>query len=252
MTQRLTGKTCLVTGAASGIGKAVVDDFLSQGAQVFATDINDHACKTAFAGQDVMTAGQDVSDPMAWTAVLKQVETAYGALDVLVNNAGIVDVGAIAEKTLEEWRRVLSVNLDGVFLGCRAALKAMQSGGSVINIASVHSMVAAAQSAAYVASKGGVRTLTKQAAVEAAGAGIRVNSVHPGYIKTPLFDAGMREIEASGGDAQAMIDQLVAAHPIGRLGTAEDVAKCVTFLASDDAAFMTGSELVVDGGYLAR
>lgn len=247
----LAGKTCLVTGAASGIGKAVVEDFARQGARVFATDINDHACKSAFHG-DILTAGHDVSDPMAWNAVMAQVLDTFGGLDVLVNNAGVVDAGPIAGKTLEEWRKVMAVNLDGVFLGCRAAIEAMPSGGSVVNIASVHSMVAAAQSAAYVASKGGVRTLTKQAAVEAAEKHIRVNSVHPGYIQTPLLEAGMHEMEQSGMDVNEVMAQLIAAHPIGRLGKPDEVAACVTFLASDAASFVTGSELVVDGGYLTR
>lgn len=255
MAGRLKGKTCFVTGAASGIGLAVVEDFLAEGGSVFATDISAHACDEAFSGRigaALKTAELDVSDPMAWNRALAAFKEAFGAMHVLVNNAGIGDAGGLAEKTLEEWRRVMSVNLDGAFLGCRGAMAAMTDGGSIVNIASVHGMVAAAESGAYVASKGGVRLLSKQAAVEAAQQGIRVNSVHPGYIETPLLTSGLAELKAAGGDPEAMKAQMAALHPIGRLGRAEEVAKCVTFLASDDASFVTGSELVVDGGYLAR
>lgn len=255
MAGRLEGKTCFVTGAASGIGLAVVEDFLVQGARVMATDISAHACDAAFAsriGDTLQTVELDVSDPMAWTRALTRFSDAFGAMHVMVNNAGVGDAGGIADKTLEEWRRVMAVNLDGTFLGCRGAMAAMTGGGSIINIASVHGMVAAAESGAYVASKGGVRLLSKQAAVEAAPQGIRVNSVHPGYIETPLLNSGLADLEAAGGDPEGMKVQLAALHPIGRLGRADEVAKCVTFLASDDASFVTGSELVVDGGYLAR
>lgn len=253
MAGQLQNKVCLVTGAASGIGFAIAEDFINEGAKVFATDVNIHACEDAFSNYDpaqVVCAALDVSDPMAWSAVMRRLDAQFGQLAVLVNNAAVSDAGMIVEKTLEEWRKVMSVNLDGAFLGCREAMKAMRAGGSIINISSVHGMVAASSSSAYVASKGGVRLLSKQSAIEAAPYGVRVNSLHPGYIETPLLNAGLSQLD--GGDVDAIKAQLREAHPLGRLGTPEEVANCVTFLASDAASFVTGSEMVVDGGYLAR
>ena len=181
----------------------------------------------------------------------------YGKLDVLVNNAGIsgAGLGVFEDQSFENWRKVLSINLDGVFLGTQRAVIAMKDsgGGSIVNISSVMGLVGGA-GAAYNASKGGVRLLTKSVAVHCGtmGYNIRVNSVHPGYIWTPMVsgivDVAPPEANLTEDGLKAM---LIEKHPIGRLGVPEDIARGVLFLASDDSAFMTGSELVIDGGYTA-
>jgi NAD(P)-dependent dehydrogenase (short-subunit alcohol dehydrogenase family) len=179
----------------------------------------------------------------------------YGGLDVLVNNAAIgFPNGNVEEQTLEQWRTVMSVNLDGVFLGTKAAIAAMRKtgrGGSIINISSILGIVGSPGTAAYVASKGGVRLLSKSAALHCAKSGyaIRVNSVHPGWIETPLMDKSVR---ARGGDARAQRATIVAQTPLGRFGEPEDIAYGVLYLASDESRFVTGTELVIDGGYLAQ
>jgi NAD(P)-dependent dehydrogenase (short-subunit alcohol dehydrogenase family) len=194
----------------------------------------------------------DVTSQSDWQAVLAAIDDVRGRLDVLVNNAGIVLDRALLETSLDEWRRVLAVNLDGVFLGTRFGIEAMArgGGGSIINLSSVYGLVGGVGLSAYSASKGGVRSLTKCAALECAKAknGIRVNSVHPGYIETPMVtDAIARS--PSPEAARRFIERQ---HALERMGEAEDVALAILYLASDESRFVTGTELVVDGGMTAR
>ena len=169
-----------------------------------------------------------------------------GALDILVNNAGIAALGSAEDTTLEDWRRVMAVNLDGVFLGTRAGIRAMkQRGGAIINISSVAGKVGFRASATYSATKGAVKLMTKSVALECADQGIRVNSVHPGIIQTNMAAQGLE-------DNSANAEAILASIPAGRLGDPRDIANCVLFLASDEAAYVNGAELVVDGGYTAQ
>ena len=256
MAGRVAGKVALITGAAEGIGAASARALGAEGAKLVLTDINDNGVK-AFAaelersGVSAIGLGHDVTDEAAWEAAMAAALSRFGKLDVLVNNAGIAFVGPTEETTLADWRRMLAVNLDGVFLGTKHAIRAMKGkGGSIINISSILGIDGAATAAAYCASKGGVRLLTKAVALECgeAGNGIRVNSIHPGYIHTSMFDSDI----AAFGSLEAKMKKVSALHPIGRIGQPEEVAAGILFLASDESSFMTGSELVIDGGYTAR
>ena len=250
MAGRVEGKVALVTGGASGIGRATALALVREGARVVISD------RDADRGRGVEAelggAGrfmeQDVTDEAAWVVLVDTVVSEFGGLDVLVNNAGVGGGRVpITDVSLEQWRRVNAVNLEGVFLGTREGVRVMRErGGSIVNISSILGLVGQAQAAAYSASKGGVRLLTKSVAYECGEAGwpVRVNSVHPGYIETPLTQPILNE-----GDTRAGLRRL---HPIGRLGRDEDVANTVLFLASDESAFVTGAEMVVDGGYTAR
>jgi NAD(P)-dependent dehydrogenase (short-subunit alcohol dehydrogenase family) len=192
----------------------------------------------------------DVTLEDDWSAVVAATLKAFGRLDILVNNAGVSGGGSpLMEQTLENWRGLLAINLDGVFLGMRAAGAAMaETGGSIINLSSILGKVGQAGAGAYCASKGGVLMLTKAAAVEWAPLKIRVNSIHPGYIDTPMVSGFLHEAE-NGNELREMI---ITRHPLGRLGLAREIADGVVFLASDEASFMTGAELVIDGGYTAQ
>lgn len=255
----LSGKVALITGAASGLGRAMALLLAEQGARVAAADLNaaggeGTVAEIAAAGGEAAFFPLDVVDEDGWQATVDGTIERFGRLDILVNNAGVELVRSIPETSLAEWRRVMDVNLDGVFLGIKAGIKGMMpsGGGSIINISSVAGINGFSGQAAYCASKGGVRLLTKSAAVECAEAGlnIRVNSVHPGVIDTPMYRAffdGMDE-----ASAKAAQQRLTGLHPIGRVGAPDDVAQCVLFLASDASTFVTGSEMVVDGGLTAR
>ena len=251
--ETLKGKVVLITGAASGIGAEAARLLAAHGAKIVAADLDEAGARRSAAQTGGHAIAMDVVSEADWARAMADTVAVYGGLDVLVNCAGIELVRSIAETTLQDWRRVMSVNLDGVFLGTRAAIAAMAGrGGSIVNISSVAGINGFSRQAAYCASKGGVRLLSKAAAVECAEAGlaIRVNSIHPGIIDTPMArgilgsaDAAMRPgIEAGW----------IKMHPMGRLGGAIDVAQCILFLASDASAFVTGTELVVDGGLTAR
>jgi NAD(P)-dependent dehydrogenase (short-subunit alcohol dehydrogenase family) len=256
MTGRVAGKVALITGAASGIGAASARALGREGARLVLTDIDDNGVKALAAelekdGIPALGVRHDVTDEGAWETAIAAAFARFGRLDVLVNNAGIAFVGKTADTSLVDWRRMLGVNLDGVFLGTKHAIRAMAGhGGSIINISSILGIDGAATAAAYCASKGGVRLFTKAVALECgeAGNGIRVNSVHPGYIRTQMFDS---DIAAFGG-LEAKLKTVNALHPIGRIGRPEEVAAGIVFLASDESSFMTGAELVIDGGYTAR
>ena len=263
MSGRVQGKVALVTGAGGGIGRASVLALAREGARVCAADIDvaraeESARLAREAGGEAMALAHDVTREDDWRSVIGAIVARFGKLDILVNNAGVAAPTPLLTCTLEEWRRQLAVNLDGVFIGLREAVRAMQTGrdasyGSVINVSSILGLVGQANVAAYSASKGAVRLLTKSAALECAARGwrVRVNSVHPGYIETQMVRATIDAIPDEAA-RKARETDLVAAHPLGRLGRPEDIAAGVLYLASDDSSFVTGAELVIDGGYTAR
>lgn len=255
---RVKGKVALVTGGRRGLGKASAIMLAREGAKVAISDRKEEGADEVIAeikknGSEGIFIQQDVSKEEDWKRAIAEVLRRYGKLDILVNNAGVGLGKNIEELTLEDWRWVMSVNLDGVFLGTKYGIEAMKKsgGGSIINMSSIEGMVGDRRLAAYDASKGGVRILTKSAALHCAKAGynIRVNTVHPGFIDTPMV-AGF--LKAQGGDAAAARKALEQLHPIGHLGEPDDVAYAVLYLASDESKFATGSELVVDGGFTAQ
>lgn len=254
---RVQGKVALITGAAKGIGREAALLLAREGARVAVTDVDEAEGRKvteaiAAAGGEALFLKQDVADESQWQAVIAAVVERFGALNILVNNAGVALAGSVEETSLEDWRWLMSINLDAVFLGTKHAILAMKEtgGGSIVNISSIEGIIGDPNLAAYNASKGGVRIFTKSAALHCARAGykIRVNSVHPGYIWTPMVEGYLNETE----DPAAGKEGLVALHPIGRLGVAGDIANGILYLASDESSFMTGSELVIDGGYTAQ
>lgn len=252
MSGRLADKVALVTGGASGIGAATARLFAAEGAKVVVTDVQDGQAVAAEIGG--MFLHHDVTSEDAWIEAVAAAKKAYGRLDVLMNNAGVFAPAPIEECTLEVWNRVLAVNLTGVMLGCKHAIAAMKANpggptGSIINVSSITGYIGLASSAAYTASKGGVRLLTKSVAVHCARTykTIRCNSLHPGTIDTPMNQAAF---DASG-DPEDMRAFFSGIQPIGRMATPEEMAACALFLASDELSFVTGSELLADGGWLA-
>ena len=248
---RLAGKVALITGAASGIGRATAALFHGRGAKVAATDRNEAGLKALGPNAD-LTLMQDVTDEARWREVVDAVVAAYGRLDILVNSAGIGVLGNIETATLADWRRVNAVNVEGTFLGCREAVRVMKDtgGGSIVNLSSVAGVIGDASSAAYCASKGAVRLLTKSAALHCARAGyrIRVNSVHPSFADTPMVLEGI----ARAKNPERVREGLARAAPMGRMGKAEEIAAAILFLASDESSFTTGAELMVDGALTAQ
>lgn len=251
---RLQGKTALITGAGSGLGLATAQSFAREGARVVLTDIDRsrveaEAERLSAAGHAVTALAHDVTLEADWDRVI----AAAGTLDVLVNNAGIARLGSVEQASLKDWRSVLEINLDGVFLGTQKAILAMKGrGGSIINVSSIEGIIGEPNLAAYNASKGGVRLLTKSAALHCAAHGydIRVNSLHPGYIATPMVSGALATMPADV--AQALQADIVSRIPLGRLALADEIAPALVFMASDESRYMTGSELVIDGGYTAR
>jgi len=242
---RLDGKIALVTGAASGIGWVTAERFAAEGAVVILADI---AADKLAQRAGYRTVLLDVTAESEWIRVMQEIERELGRLDVLVNNAGIGYFRAIVDTTFEEWRHILSVNLDSVFLGTKHALPLLtRSGkGSIINLSSIRGQVAGANVAAYGASKAGVRLFTKSTAIECAAArnGVRANSVHPGVIETPMSSQAL--------DDPAKLAKSLERIPVGRLGQASEIAAAIVFLASDESSYMTGSEITIDGGYTAQ
>ena len=245
----------LVTGGGSGIGEAICLRLAAEGATVVVADINESSASRVAAaiGDRALAMHQDVTCEQRWRDVVAEILERFGRLDILVNNAGIALVGTAEDTTLSDWQATQRVNLDAVFLGTREAIKAMKtSGGSIINISSIEGIVGESKVAAYNASKGGVRIFTKSAALHCAseGYGIRVNSVHPGFIATAMVtDAVASMTEADG---TAFQERIMGSIPMGRMGEPIDIANGVLFLASEESRYMTGSELVIDGGYIAR
>ena len=263
--ERLSGKVAIVTGGSSGIGAETARQFAHAGAVVVVCDVN------ADAGNNVVTeisefSGTayyrhlDVVDEQAWEVLVAEVVKAHGRLDILANVAGVsgretrsddgaapVSVGVnISDQTLDSWNRIMSINSTGTFLGTKHAATAMakSGGGSIINISSICGLLGSFSSAAYHASKGSVRLLSKAAAVQCAPDKVRVNSIHPGFIETPMTQAA----HANNATAKERLD----ATPLGRFGTPLDIAMGCVYLASDEAAFITGAELVIDGGVVVN
>jgi len=252
---RVEGKVALVTGGALGLGQAAAQMLAREGAKVAVTDVNvEEGEKTVEGiranGGEAIFLRHDASSEEDWKAAIQATLDAYGRLDVLVNNAGIGFLANVEQTTLEDWRKTQSVNLDGVFLGTKYGIEAMRKsgGGSIINLSSIEGLVGDPDLAAYNASKGGVRIFSKSAALHCAREkyGIRINTVHPGYIWTPMVEA------VSQGTDTEKYQALVDLHPIGRLGEPDDIAYGILYLASDESKFVTGSELVIDGGYTAQ
>jgi len=232
MEQRLAGKTALVTGGASGIGLALAQRFALEGAHVVIGDVDAAAGERACAETPNFAFERlDVTDDQAWQAVTDGVAARYGRLDILVNNAGIIAVASIESITLETWRRVQSVNVDGTFLGCRHGVRVMKErGGAILNMSSVSGIVGGHNLVAYNAAKGAVRLLTKSVALHCArqGYGIRCNSIHPGFVETRMLD----DI-ADGRDPEALREKLRAGVPLGRNAEPSEIAALAAYLASD-------------------
>lgn len=253
---RLKGKVAIVTGAAVGLGRAIALRMVEEGAQVALLDVNDDA-GIAFA-QELSICGLsawywhcDVSREAEVMAVFGEVVDRFGRLDVLVNNAGVAGANKPTHELTEaEWDRVQAINVKGVFFGVKHAVAPLRKagGGSIINLSSIYGLVSAPDVPAYHASKGAVRLMTKTDALLYAPDRIRVNSIHPGFIWTPMVDGFLR----GQGDVAAGRAAVDALHPLGHIGEPDDIAWGAVYLASDEAKFVTGAELVIDGGYTAR
>lgn len=249
--ERLTGRVALITGGASGIGRATAERFVSEGARVAISDVQVElgekvAAELRSAGADVIFIQHDVSNADSWVSALAKVEEEFGGLDILFNNAGIGETVTLDDITLEQYHRTIGITQDSVFLGMKLAAPLLKKSkhASVINTSSIFGLTGGfGASPAYHAAKGAVRLMSKNAALLWATEGIRVNSVHPGFIDTPILG------DAKGSPFE---DLMVSVTPMGRLGLPEEIASGVAFLASDDASFMTGAELVIDGGFFAR
>jgi NAD(P)-dependent dehydrogenase (short-subunit alcohol dehydrogenase family) len=237
---RLSGKVAIVTGAGRGIGRAIAEVFAQEGATVIATS---QSAKHEFpAGIEYMQ--QEVAKEGDWKKVVDHVLSKHGRIDILVNNAGIIAYDPLTELSLKDWERVVGVNQTGVFLGMREVIPHMvkQGIGSVVNVASIWGSAAVVGAHAYHATKGAVLNMSKNAAITYATTGVRINSLSPGFIETPLTDSQAPEVNA----------WVVSMTPMGRAGKPVEIAQGAVFLGSDESSFMTGSELLIDGGYLAQ
>lgn len=253
---RVEGKVIIVTGGAIGLGEAIARLLGREGAKVVVTDIKDaegEAVARSIPGS--LYLHHDVSEEEDWQRVVRRAREDLGRLDVVINNAGVGFGCPPEEQTLEQWRWLMSINLDGVFLGTKHAILAMKQnqppGGSIINLSSIEGIVGDPNLGAYNASKGGVRLYTKSVALYCArqGLNIRANSIHPGYIWTPMVENYLAEHSDDVAEGRKAIDAL---HPVGHMGEPDDIAYGALYLASDESKFMTGAELVIDGGYTAQ
>jgi NAD(P)-dependent dehydrogenase (short-subunit alcohol dehydrogenase family) len=253
----MQNKTCLVTGAASGIGLAASRRLAEEGAKVMMTDIDAAAGEAAAAslasgGLAVRFVRHDVSSRDHWESAIAAAKGFGGGIDVIVNNAGIAGVGPIEFLSWADWRKTLDVNLDGVFHGVQLGVREMkEKGGSIINLASIEGILGEPMVPAYCASKGAVRLLTKSSAAYCARAGyrIRINTVCPGFVETPLLAAAVSKLPPEA--AQALHEKVIGRTPVGRLAQPAEIANAVLYLASEESSYVTGSDLVVDGGYTA-
>ena len=248
---RLEGKGAMITGAARGQGAAEARLFAQEGAKVILADVSDPegiavAAEIAEAGGDAIYVHLDVTDESEWDAAVQSAVTSFGKLDILVNNAGIWRRGHVMETSSEQWDDIMDVNAKGVFLGTKAAIPEMRKagGGSIVNISSTAGLVGSKTSSAYSASKGAVRIFSKSTAIQYASEGIRANSIHPGPIDTDMGD----QVWPDSTSREASISRTA----LSRIGTAQDIAYGALYLASDESSFVTGSELVIDGGVTAQ
>lgn len=266
--QRLKGRVAFVSGGLRGIGLACVERFLAEGAEVVLSDLD--AADSALARETVERLGQaasyvsaNVTSEADWQRARDLVKERYGALHILVNNAGIDLTGPVETLALDAWRRIMAINVDGVFLGTKTFVplmdesgRTLRGGSSIINISSIMGLVGYSEVSAYNASKGAVRLFTKGIAVEFAQKkmAIRANSLHPGFVLTPLLNAGFQRWVEQGfaENPQDLVDTMAATTPVGRLADPSEIASVAFFLASDDSSYMTGSEVVVDGGWTAQ
>ncbi|AZU65154.1 SDR family NAD(P)-dependent oxidoreductase [Neobacillus mesonae] len=248
---RLEGKIAIITGAASGQGASEAEIFAKEGAKVVAVDIQlnplqEVVSRIKDSGGDAIALKLDVASEEDWQKVIETAVVAYGRIDILVNNAGIVISNNIENCNLDEWNKIQGINSTGVYLGMKYAISEMikSGGGSIINISSIDSMVGGSSSVAYAASKGAVRSISRQTAIDYAKNNIRINTVFPGYISTPMNEKLFSNLEKR----EEILKQTV----LPFLGEPEDIAYGVLYLASDEARFVTGTELVIDGGYTAK
>jgi len=253
---RVEGKVAIVTGAASGLGLASSKKLIQEGARVILTDINQQALDDVkehfkeFSETQFSTEYLDVTSEESWQEIIEKVELEYGKINILVNSAGISLGSDIVSTDFEVWKKVHQVNLDSVFLGCKYIIPrlAAHGPGSIINLSSISGIVAGWNTAAYNSSKAGVRLLTKSVALYCAKKGydVRCNSIHPAFVNTPILDP----IKQAFGDAEA-VRKLARQIPMNKIGDTEDVAYAVLYLASDESKFMTGAEIILDGGLSA-
>lgn len=248
---RLANKVAIVTGAAGGMGKADAVLFAKEGAKVVITDLQEEKLNEAVQeivdnGGEAIGIKHNVTSEEDWIRVVEETISRFGKIDILVNNAGISNATPMLEMTVEQWDKTMSINVTGTFLGQKHVIPHMinNGGGSIVNISSIAGLTGGSGAGAYTASKGAVRLLTKATAVDFAKHNIRVNSVHPGYIKTPMTVELMAD--------EKMKAWFLSQSPLPRLGEAEDIAKGVLFLASDESSYITGIELPIDGGYYAK
>ena len=251
---RLEGKTALVTGAASGIGLQTSIRLAEEGARVMMTDINleEGLQQAEKLGTNATFLKLDITEEEEWISVLDETVKRFDRLDILVNSAGMVLIADVEQITLEDWRKVHAVNLDGTFLGCKHGVRVMKEfgAGSIINLSSVSGMIGGFNLAAYNSSKGAVRMLTKSVALHCAraGYGIRCNSIHPTFIETPMLESMIRDSPDPEKARQTLVRQV----PLRRIGKPDDVANMIVYLASDESTFVTGTEMVIDGGVIAQ
>ena len=251
---RLEGKTALVTGAASGIGLQTSIRLAEGGARVMMTDINleEGLQQAEKLGANATFLKLDITEEEEWISVLDETVKRFDRLDILVNSAGMVLIADVEQITLEDWRKVHAVNLDGTFLGCKHGVRVMKEfgSGSIINLSSVSGMIGGFNLAAYNSSKGAVRMLTKSVALHCAraGYGIRCNSIHPTFIETPMLESMILDSPDPEKARQTLVRQV----PLRRIGKPDDVANMIVYLASDESTFVTGTEMVIDGGVIAQ